>query len=377
MLSLAEGFAARGHRVDLLRTGLEWEHAVTGSSGPKVVDLVARSLVSRLPKYGKLFKVGIAILRAAALPRLALYLAREKPQVVLVGLSTALPFFARAISRANARIVVTVQGLPRRSWTRRHVWGTLYPRAASVVAPTQSVARETAQVSGLAERAIQVIPNPVLDSSFAYQASDPVDHPWFGEGPPIVLGVGRLTRQKGFDYLIPAFDLVRQQTAARLVILGDGEDRQALQQLVRRLNLDEVVDLPGYVQNPYAYMSRAAVFVLSSRWEGPGHVLVEALAAGAPVVSTDCPFGPRDVLLNGRAGLLVPVGDPSAMAAAILQVLQEPQAARQRARIGRLQTHLWQADSVVDEYLDVVSDGRGQPPGGHSEHVDSSHVLQP
>ena len=274
---------------------------------------------------------------------------------MLVGLSTALPFFARAISGANARIVVTVQGLPRRSWMRRRVWGTLYPRAAAIVAPTQSVARETAQVSGLAERAIKVIPNPVLDSSFAYKASDPLDHPWFGEGLPVVLGVGRLTRQKGFDSLIPAFDLVRHQTPAKLVILGDGEDRQALQGLVRRLKLDEVVDLPGYVQNPYAYMSRAAVFVLSSRWEGPGHVLIEALASGAPVVSTDCPFGPRDILLNGRAGLLVPVGDPGAMAAAILQVLQDPQGATQRAKIGRLQTHLWYADSVVGEYLDVVA----------------------
>jgi glycosyltransferase involved in cell wall biosynthesis len=142
--------------------------------------------------------------------------------------------------------------------------------------------------------------------------------------PPVILGVGRLTPQKDFPTLIRAFALVRQQQPARLILLGEGEERSSLASLIEELHLQEEVDLPGFVDNPFAYMARARVLVLSSAWEGFGNVLVEAMAAGTPVVSTDCPSGPAEILANGEYGQLVGIADSEAMARAILKILDCP-----------------------------------------------------
>jgi glycosyltransferase involved in cell wall biosynthesis len=170
---------------------------------------------------------------------------------------------------------------------------------------------------------IKVIYNPVITPELFARAEEPLDHPWFRPGePPVVLGVGRLTQAKDFPTLIRAFALVRKERPARLMILGEGEERPKLEALVRELRLEEDVALPGFVDNPYKYMKRAAVFVLSSRWEGFGIVLVEAMALGTPVVATDCPSGPAEILENGKWGRLVPPGDPEALAKAILDTLE-------------------------------------------------------
>ncbi len=153
-------------------------------------------------------------------------------------------------------------------------------------------------------------------------AQEPVEHPWFNsQDIPLLLGVGKLEAQKDFPNLIRAFAKVRQVRPARLVILGWGPDRPQLEALVNDLGLEADVDLPGYVQNPYAYMSRASAFILSSAWEGLPTVLIEAMALGIPVVSTDCESGPSEILADGKYGYLTPVGDSEALADAILKVL--------------------------------------------------------
>jgi glycosyltransferase involved in cell wall biosynthesis len=138
------------------------------------------------------------------------------------------------------------------------------------------------------------------------------------------MGVGRLTRQKDFPTLIRAFAAVRKVRDCRLVILGEGKDRPALEALAKEMGVGGDVDLPGFVENPYAHMSRASLFVLSSAWEGSPNVLTEALALGLPAVATDCPSGPREILEDGRYGPLVPVGDADALAGAILKTLTHP-----------------------------------------------------
>jgi len=138
------------------------------------------------------------------------------------------------------------------------------------------------------------------------------------------LSIGRLTKAKNYSTLIEAFAKVRQQRDVRLAILGNGEERPSLEGLVRRLGLENDVWLPGFVDPPYPYLARASVFVQSSIWEGFPTVIVEALAFGVPVVSTDCPSGPREILENGRFGELVPVGDVEALADAIRRALDVP-----------------------------------------------------
>lgn len=197
-----------------------------------------------------------------------------------------------------------------------------YAMADALVAPSEGVARDLINTMGFKKHDITVIPNPLPLQQLLQQSDEPVDHPWFLPGStPVILGVGRLAVQKDFQTLIRAFAKVVQHRQARLVILGEGNERTALEDLVDQLGLREHVMMPGFVDNPYTYMRCAAVFVLSSRWEGLPNVLLQAIAVGVPVVSTDCPSGPREVLDRGRWGKLVPVGDVDAMASAIMNGL--------------------------------------------------------
>jgi glycosyltransferase involved in cell wall biosynthesis len=171
---------------------------------------------------------------------------------------------------------------------------------------------------------ISVIRNPVVTPRMQALAQAPVPDWFTAGGAPVILGAGRLTEQKDFASLLRAFAIVRGQRPVRLVILGDGGKRAALTALAQELGVSAAVSMPGYVDNPYAYMARAQLFVLSSRWEGSPNVLTEALALGTPVVATDCPSGPREILRGGEVAPLVPVGDVQALAQAMLGALDRP-----------------------------------------------------
>jgi glycosyltransferase involved in cell wall biosynthesis len=184
-----------------------------------------------------------------------------------------------------------------------------------------------ARTSGLPRERIAVVYNPVITPAMMAQAAQSPNHPWFAPGePPVILGAGRLTRQKDFFTLLRAFAEVRRCRTARLMIVGEGEDRPALEALARDLGVADDVSLPGFQENAMAYMARSAVFVLSSAWEGLPTVLIEALAAGTRVISTDCPSGPREILQDGSLGTLVPVAAPAELASAILRALEQPAA---------------------------------------------------
>ncbi|MGG4025966.1 glycosyltransferase, partial [Geobacillus stearothermophilus] len=195
-----------------------------------------------------------------------------------------------------------------------------YPMADHVIAVSNGVADDLSKTLNFSRSKIKVIYNPVVTDDLFEKADEEVDHRWFQDKQyPVILAVGRLTEQKDYPTLIKAFYHVRQQRKAKLVILGDGEKREELLNLVKDMGLEQDVDIIGFVQNPYAYMKRCSVFVLSSKWEGLPTVLVEALACGANVISTDCPSGPREILDNGNYGKLVQVGDVEALTESILR----------------------------------------------------------
>ncbi|MEZ5628307.1 MAG: glycosyltransferase, partial [Rhodocyclaceae bacterium] len=171
----------------------------------------------------------------------------------------------------------------------------------------------------------QVIRNPVVTPRLSAMAAEPVAHPWIADpSVPLVLAAGRLTEQKDFPTLVRAFAVLRRAQPARLVILGDGRQRKKLEALAAELGVADDIDLPGFTPNPYAWMAKANLFVLSSAWEGSPNVLTEALALGVPSVATDCPSGPREVLAGGRFGALVPVGDAAGLGQAMIDTLAAP-----------------------------------------------------
>jgi glycosyltransferase involved in cell wall biosynthesis len=223
----------------------------------------------------------------------------------------------------------------------------VYPSADRIIAVSDGVAEDLAKTARLPRERITTVYNPAVSPSLELKAKDVLDHPWFQPGePPVILAVGRFTSVKGFDALIRAFAGLKGRSHARLMILGEGRERTALERLVRDCGLAQDVAMPGFVRNPYRYMARAKAFVVSSRYEGLSMVLIEALACGCPVVSTDCPSGPREVLEGGKYGPLVPVGDVSALTNAMARVLARPPPAERLRR--RAQD--FYVDRVVERY---------------------------
>jgi len=315
MVILANEFASRGCKVDLLLVKAEGPYLSTVSENVRIVDLNASRVLT-------------------SLPRLVCYLRKEKPYVMLSALNHAnvIAILAKWIARVSTRIVVSERAMVSFSMQSNpgmmprivfRLMRLAYPYADSITAVSSGVADDLAQAIGIARERITVIYNPVMPVCEDHtETSSP--HPWFAPGsPPVILGVGRLTKLKDFFLLIRAFAKVRIQRTCRLMILGEGELREELEDLVKKLGLESDVTLPGFVENPYFYMSRAAVFVLSSQQEGLPNVLIQALACGCPVVSTDCPSGPSEILENGKWGRLVPVGDVDALAEAVLATLKE------------------------------------------------------
>lgn len=174
------------------------------------------------------------------------------------------------------------------------------------------------------DRVTTIAVNPVVTPALTAAAAVKPDHPWFRDETPVIVGVGRLDRQKDFLTLIKAFEQVRRVRPCRLLIVGEGPLRETLEAARAGSAYPNDIDLPGFVAKPFSYMGHADVFVLSSRYEGLPNALIEALACGAPVVSTNCPSGPQEILEGGRFGRLTPVGDETAMAEAILATLDQP-----------------------------------------------------
>jgi len=311
---LAGGLLALGCRVDLVLARSEGMHLVAVPEGVNVIRLGARH-------------TGTAILP------LVRYLRRERPDAVLAakdrGIRAAI--IARALSGQRPRLVgrigTTVSAaLAGKSRWRYRAWAAgarlFYSRADAVVAVSEGVRNDIRAMTGLPDERIPVVRNPVIGPDLFGAAEHVPDHPWFARHDvPVVLGVGRLTRQKAFDVLLEAFARVYAQRRLRLVLLGEGPLRAQLLERADRLGVADDVHLPGFVNNPWGWMRQADLFVLSSRWEGSPNALTEALALGTPVVATDCPSGPREILDGGRVAPLVPVDDVGALAAAIERAL--------------------------------------------------------
>lgn len=225
----------------------------------------------------------------------------------------------------------------------------LYSKA-TVTAVSEGVAADLVDWVGLGPGSVTVVLNPVDIDDLTRKANAGTDHPWLALGGlPVVLAAGRLTAQKDFPTLLQAMARVRRTRDVRLIIIGEGEDRQALASLAQQLGIADAVDLHGHVENPYPFFAGASVYALSSRCEGLPTVLLEALALGLPIVATDCPSGPREILQGGALGRLVPVDDPEALAEAIEGALDHPQAPDPSGACAP-----YELSTVVDGYLALL-----------------------
>lgn len=315
-VTLANGFAARGLLVDLVLAKADGAFLAEVGSNVRIVNLDSNRVLS------------------SVIP-LARYLRAVRPNAMLSAMNyvNVVALTARLISGVPTRLIASEHSTITMNRSSRpalfydillQMMRWTYSRADGVVAVSAGVADDLAVAIKFPRKRIKVIYNPVVSMEMVAKAKKPIEHPWFLSGSaPVVLGVGRLNAAKDFATLIRAFARLRAERPCRLLILGEGELREKLEQLISELGLNEDVALPGFTSNPYAFMSRAAVFVLSSAWEGLPTVLIEAMACGVPVVSTNCPNGPEEILENGRWGALVPVGNIEKLAIAIMETLDK------------------------------------------------------
>ena len=348
-LNLAAALAARGLAVDV----------VVGSAGGQL-----RPQMPEQVRFVDLLARPPAILSKTK--RLAQYLAVERPSVLfssldIVGSAVA----ARLISKARTKIVMCVHtNLSAQfrdyrsvvSWVRPALLKFAYRRADHVAAVSRGILDDLLTLVELPEDRVSVLYNPVVSDEMLARAAEAISHPWFAGGAhKVIVAAGRLVRQKDFPTLLKAFQIVRQHQECKLVIFGDEDPRQpamrsSLQNLAQSLGIAEHCRFEGFVQNPYPFFRRSDLFVLSSIYEGLPTVLIEALACGLPVVSTDCPSGPREILCDGEFGTLVPVGDCKSLADGIAKELSQP---RLRSPL-RQRASEFSYQSAVDRYMQLM-----------------------
>ncbi|WP_205747065.1 glycosyltransferase [Deinococcus sp. KSM4-11] len=343
MINLARGFVERGHAVDFVLAKAE---GVYLDEVPPQVRLIDLNSPARLQTM-------------RSLPRLVSYLRRERPDALLGAMNHAniVALAARRVAGVPTRVVVSIhnnissekaRGANTRDKLLPWLCARSYPAAQGIVAVSGGVADDFSAATGMARDQIEVVYNPVITPELTALAAQPVGHPFFAPGqPPVILGAGRLEYQKNFPSLLRAFAQLRRERPARLVILGEGSEAASLAALALELGVEDDVWLPGHVKNPFAYMAKSAVFVLSSRYEGLPTVLIEALAVGTVVVSTDCPHGPAEIIAQTGSGRLVPLDDDAALAHGILAALNEP--ARPAANL-----HEFGMDYPPQRYLELL-----------------------
>ena len=320
MLTIARGLFEKGRRVHLILATARGAYLNEVPEGLNVIDLGARGVL-------------------ASFPRLVRTLRELNPTAVLGTLPYANLVLLWAARAANPQIRVylreasTPSGVLReykdpRTRAVMELAKVFFRRANGVVAVSGGVANDVHAYLNVPTEKIHLIYNPVVTPQLAQLAREPVEHRFFRTPGPTIVSAGRLGAEKDFPTLIRAFHRLRalrpEFAEAKLLILGEGGERARLERLAAQLGLGDSIDLPGFVPNPLPYMAGASVYALSSAREGLPGSLIQAMACGTPVVSTDCPSGPSEVLDQGRYGPLVSVGDQEALASAIARALRSP-----------------------------------------------------
>jgi len=341
MLNLAKGMADAGRKVTLLLVDARGDY----------LDLVPDNIAVVNLGKANVFK---------AVPAVAAYLKSSQPKAILSALphvNVAL-LLASLVARPKSKIVLTehnqitlkadgARGLRRRLTYFLIPW--LYRFADAVIAVSNGVARDIESYAKLPRNSVKCVNNPSYSPAIVTRSMEEPTHPWFHDGgPDILLAAGRLHKQKAYNVLLRAMALVRHHRNVRLLIIGEGGERSTLEALRDELNLNDCVDFAGFCPNPYSFMARSKLLVMSSAWEGLPTVLIEGMACDLPIVSTDCPSGPREILDEGRFGCLVPVGDPLALAEGILEGLDHPK------RGGPDRAALYSVDIAASRYLEIL-----------------------
>ena len=298
------------------------------------------------------------------IPPLISYLKREQPPVLLTFQSPFSAVIARLIARVPTKIViresnsiVALRGNPLARLIKRLLKILSYKLADKAIALCQEMRVELHQKMRVPDHKIEVIYNPIISDELNRAIAGPTNHKLLNNNSktPTLVAMGRLDEQKDYPTLLNAFAILTQTDPANLIILGDGHLREPITKLISKLDLTSKVDLVGFTSNPYSIISQATVFVQTSLYEGLSNSLIEAQACAVPIVATECPTSPREILLNGDAGILVLQRDPAAFAKAIQQYLRNPELRQQHVKRATAATTRFAAEPNIAQYKTLIT----------------------
>jgi len=290
---------------------------------------------------------------------------REQPGFIVSFLTYAnyLTLVANSCVHHKIPVILTEHNTLSRSLTderlgciKKRIIKRFYPKAERIIAVSQGVKEDLISRYFLFPNKISVIYNSIDGERISDLTREKVDHPWFNHKIPLIVSAGRLAAQKNYPLLFKAIAKLKDETNVRLMILGDGEDRSMLEIIAGRLGISERVHFMGFQSNPYKYMARGTIFVLSSSWEGFGIVIIEAMACGIPVISTNCSSGPDEIITNGINGLLVPVHNIDTMAQAISKLLKDEPLRKKLAEAGKKRAEDFRVEKMVRKYEKVFEE---------------------
>ncbi|WP_394863581.1 glycosyltransferase [Paraclostridium bifermentans] len=344
MLNLANGIIKAGYNVDMVLVKAKGEYLKNIDEKVNIVDLNSNSAMGSIGSLSKYLKEKqpLAMISAIENCNVAAIIANKIAKVdtkIIVTIHTTLSRVLEDVKNIKVKLNMILQKL-------------LYKNAFKIVSVSKATAEDASITLNIPLDKIDVIYNPIINQSIIEKSNDIIDDIYFNDDTITnILAVGRLTEAKSFDTLIKAVNiLLKDRKDVRLTIIGEGPKREELERLAKDLKIDSYVDMPGFKDNPYSYMSKCDVFVLSSKWEGLPSVIIEAMACGADIVATDCKSGPREILEDGKYGILTPVGDEHKLANAINQSLSTDK------NIDGIDKHLDQFsfDKIIEKYINLI-----------------------
>lgn len=374
MLNLSEGLQAQNHSVDLLLARHEGVYLKQIPNHLSVIPLKHKSRLSGFFTALRHSHLGFKLLSSLKLPHfltllpaIKTYIEKNKPDAIICALHNCnlSAVLAKSCTKSNVCIIVSehialssfIQSVPERETKLLPFIKLLYPYANGIVTVSDGVKNDLSNITGIAKEKITLIYNPVITPGIHEKMSEPVAHPWLQSNEfYTLLAAGRLTKQKNYITLINAVELIKDQIPLKLIILGEGTEREKLTNIISEKGLSETIDLHGFEDNPFAYMAHADLFVLSSALEGFSMVLLEALACGCETISTDCPYGPSEVLQNGKYGTLVPIKNPPELAKAIKNAYEKKSLFERGTQYAKQFT----VEKATAEYLSLINNNQMQ-----------------
>ena len=320
-----KSYSNKNADISIIDSVGEWEQIPEKTKDIKIIKLYKKSIINKLPKGGFLrSRFTQLLIFFVSFFRLLKLLKKNQPDYLIAHLLVSLPLVIIALIQSKTKLVIRISGLPRLNIFRKIYWKFFGKKVYKVTCPTMATLEKLKLLNIFDHKKLHLLYDPVISpKTIVFKKNDPIDSKY--NNKRIIIAIGRLTKQKNFSLLLHCFALIQKKHPNyHLLILGSGEEENKLKQIIHNLEISNSVDLLGYKENPYKYLNKAECFILTSLWEDPGFVLLEAAYLNIPIIASNCPNGPEEILQNGLGGFLFENNNQNELVEAFERFYQSP-----------------------------------------------------